>query len=93
MRPSWKDPGSWNRYAYVGGDPINYNNDITGLSRNDLGASEDRSPYDGDWFGLSAALANPPGEWKQLSPIIHFVTDAAEKAVNASQIHSSPTAK
>ena len=27
-----KDPGSWNRYAYAGGDPINYN-DPRGLAR------------------------------------------------------------
>ena len=35
-----KDPGSWNRYAYVGGDPINFN-DRRGLSRCDPNAVDD----------------------------------------------------
>jgi len=43
------DPGSWNRYAYVGGDPINYT-DRRGLYR-DLNGDSSRT-YD-DWgYGL-----------------------------------------
>jgi RHS repeat-associated protein len=46
------DPGSWNRYAYVGGDPINYR-DPAGLYRDPSEEGGDPSPYEGDWFGLN----------------------------------------
>ena len=45
------DPGSWNRYAYVGGDPVNYK-DRWGLARDEAEA-EEQSLSQAGWQGVS----------------------------------------
>jgi hypothetical protein len=42
------DPGSWNRYAYVGGDPVNFG-DWSGLQRENCG----------DAYAVDASLSGP----------------------------------
>jgi RHS repeat-associated protein len=46
-----EEPGSWNRYAYVGGDPVNWR-DVSGLSRD----TEDDSGLDMQWVNSTMAL-------------------------------------
>ena len=55
---SGQNPGSWNRYAYVGGDPINNNNDPTGMCAVTTYSSDgngnivvDCADYSGDGIG------------------------------------------
>jgi len=59
------DPGSWNRYAYVNGDPVNYN-DRHGLfmSARDDGEEDDSDPCDDDPTQIGCPLYDilPPGQ-------------------------------
>ena len=66
------DPGSWNRYAYVGGDPVTYS-DLTGLQR-DAGGDDEPSPYAGDFFGFALSPFGFPG----VAPSVVFQIAAKE---------------
>src|ERR1700722_14921819 len=52
-----RDPGSWNRYAYVGGDPVN-RTDPTGLCSEDM--SGNYSDSDGHGLGSFGFLFYGP---------------------------------
>jgi RHS repeat-associated protein len=55
------DPGSWNRYSYVQGDPVNYT-DRTGLNRDAEDCIDDPDACEAeDWGGL--------GGWWPLNPV------------------------
>ena len=57
------DPGSWNRYAYVLADPVNYN-DPSGMDVCVVGAGTERSPF--EWVDCQVVrgvpVANGRGE-------------------------------
>jgi hypothetical protein len=53
-----RNPLSWNRYAYTGGDPINYN-DPRGLDYYYIGC--DPNAYDSTMLGLCLALMQAYG--------------------------------
>ena len=52
-----KTPGTWNRYAYVGGDPAN-NNDPHGTDQFDLGGFDPTDGFDdgGGYAGLNPCI-------------------------------------
>jgi RHS repeat-associated protein len=89
------DPGSWNRFAYVGGDPVNYRDrlgrerSLTGPCGKAMvnGVPQDEQCDDGDDTNLTCASAlnfNPacPGTWPYPSPAPDPAQQAATGCTN-----------
>ncbi len=82
------NPQSWNKYAFVQNDPINYR-DSTGLCRDPSeGDGGESSSYEGDWFGLDIAYGGfGGGAWPSW---IFQLAENQRDAARAKAAHITP---